>query len=180
MGYGSFFQKKGYRYCLARPIIRIGGSGDCIVQAKPRVFFGWILHLVGAVCVFLPAKKGILKELIGTQRLAKAVGFMEMLAMVGILGGAFAGAVVFDQMVENRGGWSAALLVFISILAFISWVIAWPIPDTAVAGTKPFKIPLMVNHFHDLLYLLRRKELRYAALVMPGFGEWVDFFIWYW
>ena len=31
--------------------------------------------------------------------------------MVGILGGAFAGAVVFDQMVESRGGWSAALFV---------------------------------------------------------------------
>ena len=115
---------------------------------------------------FSPAKKGILKELIGTNRLAKAVGFMEMLAMVGILGGAFAGAMVFDQLVEHRGGWGAALLVcgFISILAFFSWVIAWPIPETTVSGTQPFKASVMINHFQDLFYLLKRKELRYAAL----------------
>lgn len=115
---------------------------------------------------FSPAKKGILKELIGTNRLAKAVGFMEMLAMVGILGGAFAGAMVFDQLVEHRGGWGAALLVcgFISILAFFSWVIAWPIPETTVSGTQPFQASVMINHFQDLFYLLKRKELRYAAL----------------
>ncbi len=115
---------------------------------------------------FSPAKKGILKELIGTQRLAKAVGFMEMLAMVGILGGAFAGAVVFDQLVESRGGWSAALFVcgFISLLAFFSWIIAWPIPETGVFSSKPFRSPVMINHFRDLFYLLKRKELRYAAL----------------
>ena len=115
---------------------------------------------------FSPAKKGILKELIGTNRLAKAVGFMEMLAMVGILGGAFAGAMVFDQRVEHRGGWGAALLVcgFISILAFFSWVIAWPIPETTVSGTQGFQASVMINHFQDLFYLLKRKELRYAAL----------------
>ncbi len=115
---------------------------------------------------FSPAKKGILKELIGTNRLAKAVGFMEMLAMVGILGGAFAGAMVFDQLVENRGGWGAALSVcgFISILAFFSWVIAWPIPETTVSGTQAFQASVMINHFQDLFYLLKRKELRYAAL----------------
>ena len=115
---------------------------------------------------FSPAKKGILKELIGTNRLAKAVGFMEMLAMVGILGGAFAGAMVFDQLVEHRGGWGAALLVcgFISILAFFSWVIAWPIPETTVSGTQAFQAAVMINHFQDLFYLLKRKELRYAAL----------------
>ena len=49
-----------------------------------------------------PAKKGILKELVGTNRLAKAVGFMEMLAMLGILGGAFVGAIAFDLIVRER------------------------------------------------------------------------------
>ena len=49
-----------------------------------------------------PAKKGILKELVGTSRLGKAVGYMEMLAMVGILGGAFVGAIAFDHLVDDR------------------------------------------------------------------------------
>ena len=161
-----FSKKKVIVTALLGQLLGLGVLGIALYwQSLEFSLVGFFILSVQSA-FFSPAKKGILKELIGTQRLAKAVGFMEMLAMVGILGGAFAGAVVFDQMVENRGGWGAALLVcgFISILAFISWVIAWPIPDTAVAGTKPFKIPLMVNHFHDLLYLLRRKELRYAAL----------------
>ena len=83
---------------------------------------------------FSPVKKGILKELVGSQRLGKAVGFMEMLAMVGILGGAFVGALSFDLMVERHGGWNAALLVctFISFLALFSWIVSWPIPETEV------------------------------------------------
>ena len=161
-----FSKKKVIVTALLGQLLGLGVLGIALYWQSLEFSLAGFFILSVQSAFFSPAKKGILKELIGTQRLAKAVGFMEMLAMVGILGGAFAGAVVFDQMVENRGGWSAALLVcgFISILAFISWVIAWPIPDTAVAGTKPFKIPLMVNHFHDLLYLLRRKELRYAAL----------------
>ena len=161
-----FPKKKVIVTALLGQLLGLGVLGIALYWQSLEFSLAGFFILSVQSAFFSPAKKGILKELIGTQRLAKAVGFMEMLAMVGILGGAFAGAVVFDQMVENRGGWGAALLVcgFISILAFISWVIAWPIPDTAVAGTKPFKIPLMVNHFHDLLYLLRRKELRYAAL----------------
>ena len=86
--------------------------------------------------------------------------------MVGILGGAFLGAYAFDQLVEERGGWEAGLLVcaFISVLALFSWIISGPIPETQVTGNKPFRLSLMVSHFSDLFYLLKHKELRYAAL----------------
>ncbi|MDE0575801.1 MAG: MFS transporter, partial [Opitutales bacterium] len=39
-----------------------------------------------------PGKKGILKELVGSEKLGMAVGWMEMLTMVGILGGIYVGA----------------------------------------------------------------------------------------
>ena len=115
---------------------------------------------------FSPAKKGILKELVGSNRLGKAVGFMEMLAMVGILGGAFLGAFAFDQLVEGRGGWEAGLLVcaIISILALFSWIISIPIPETQVSGNKPFRFSLLISHFNDMAFLFKHKELRYAAL----------------
>ena len=50
-----------------------------------------------------PAKKGVLKELIGSNRLGKAVGWMEMLAMVGILGGMAVGGRYFDVIVLKYG-----------------------------------------------------------------------------
>ena len=113
-----------------------------------------------------PAKKGILKELVGTSKLGKAVGYMEMLAMVGILGGAFVGAIAFDHLVEERGGWVAALIIcgFVMVFALASWVIAWPIPETQVIRGKPFHSSLLVRHFHDLFYLFKNRGLRYAAL----------------
>ena len=43
-----------------------------------------------------------MKELVGSDRLGMAVGWMEMLTMVGILGGAFLSAAYFDFLV---GSW---------------------------------------------------------------------------
>ena len=42
---------------------------------------------------------------------------------------------------------------------FFSWLIAWPIPETGVSGSKPFRPSVIINHFRDLFYLLMRKEL---------------------
>ena len=50
---------------------------------------------------FSPGKKGILKELVGSDRLGMAVGWMEMLTMVGILGSAFVAAKYFDLLVPH-------------------------------------------------------------------------------
>lgn len=161
-----FSKKKVIVTALLGQLFGLGILGLALYNQSLEFSLAGFFILSVQSAFFSPAKKGILKELIGTQRLAKAVGFMEMLAMVGILGGAFAGAVVFDQIVESRGGWTAAMFVcgFISLLAFFSWLIAWPIPETGVSGSKPFRRSVMINHFRDLFYLLKRKELRYAAL----------------
>ena len=63
------------------------GFGLYIENLEFSLFGFFILSVQSAF--FSPAKKGILKELVGSGQLGKAVGFMEMLAMVGILGGAF-------------------------------------------------------------------------------------------
>ena len=157
-----FSKKKVIVTALLGQLFGLGILGLALYNQSLEFSLAGFFILSVQSAFFSPAKKGILKELIGTQRLAKAVGFMEMLAMVGILGGAFAGAVVFDQMVESRGGWTAALFVcgFISSLAFFSWLIAWPIPETGVSGSKPFRPSVMINHFRDLFYLLKRKDMR--------------------
>ena len=40
-----------------------------------------------------------------------------MLAMVGILGGAFVGAMSFDALVVENGGWNAALILALGTMA---------------------------------------------------------------
>jgi acyl-[acyl-carrier-protein]-phospholipid O-acyltransferase/long-chain-fatty-acid--[acyl-carrier-protein] ligase len=161
-----FSKKTVITWALFGQLIGLGVLGCALYSESLEFSLAGFFILSTQSAFFSPVKKGILKELVGGQRLGKAVGFMEMLAMVGILGGAFVGALSFDQMVESHGGWNAAFLVcaFISFLALCSWIISWLIPETEVVGTKPFRFRLITSHFQDLLYLYKKPALRYAAL----------------
>ena len=152
------------------------GFGLYIENLEFSLFGFFILSVQSAF--FSPAKKGILKELVGSGQLGKAVGFMEMLAMVGILGGAFVGAYSFDLLVVDSGAWNAALIICISVflLAFLSWIISLPIPETDALKAEPFKLSLMISHFHDLRYLFRDRGIRYAALGDAWFWGMGGFF----
>ena len=127
---------------------------------------------------FSPAKKGILKELVGSDRLGMAVGWMEMLTMMGILGGAFAGARYFDLLVPNHGGWGTAfILSLIAIgLALFSWILFIPTPRTEAPRAKPFRVRVLWSHWEDLSSLWRDRRLRAAALGDAWFWSVGSFF----
>jgi len=167
-----FPKKKVISYALLGQLLGLAVIGYAFVIESLTLSMAGFFLLSVQSAFFSPAKKGILKELVGTNRLGNAVGFMEMLAMLGILGGAFSGALLFDFLVQEHGGWQAATVVcgLIAALAFASWVIAWPIPETASVNRRKFKPRVLFFHFHDLFYLLKRKELRY-----PAFGD-----AWFW
>ncbi|MBO93347.1 MAG: hypothetical protein CMI32_00405 [Opitutales bacterium] len=125
-----------------------------------------------------PAKKGILKELVGSQKLGMAVGWMEMLTMVGILAGAFAGAKAFDSLVASEGGWRAGLFVSaaVGVLAVFSWIIFRPTPEVAPRSKKPFTAAVLYSHFKDLGNLWKMRPLRLAALGDAWFWAFGTFF----
>jgi acyl-[acyl-carrier-protein]-phospholipid O-acyltransferase/long-chain-fatty-acid--[acyl-carrier-protein] ligase len=146
---------------LALSVILLGISLQSLFVALIGFF------LLSTQSTFLsPAKKGILKEIVGYEKLGKAVGWMEMLCVVGILAGAFTGAVLFDQFVGARSGWGAAqqIVWIVLALAFLSWLINLPTPATAVIHKTPFCTNLLFGHFHDLKNLLGNPRLRWAAL----------------
>ena len=98
-----FSKKKVITYALFGQLIGLGVLGFALyIKNLEYSLVGFFILSVQSA-FFSPAKKGILKELVGREQLGKAVGFMEMLAMVGILGGAFAGANLFDKMVLEFG-----------------------------------------------------------------------------
>jgi len=125
-----------------------------------------------------PAKKGILKELVGSEKLGMAVGWMEMLTMVGILAGAYVGAKGFDALVESEGGWRAGFTVSVAVgvLAVFSWIIFRPTPEVAPRSKKPFQVSVPFSHFKDLVYLWKEKPLRLAALGDAWFWAFGSFF----
>ena len=137
------------------------------ISSKSLAFTLAGFFLLSTQSTFLsPAKKGMLKEMVGSNLLGKAVGWMEMLTILGILGGAFAGAVLFDKLAVGQGGWNAAyqLTLGVVLLALMSWFVFLPTPATKAAKAEPFQATILVHHFQDLSTLLKRPRLRWAAL----------------
>ena len=97
-----FSKRLVIRYTLLAQLVGLGMLGFGFYQESLKYALAGFFVLSVQSAFFSPAKKGILKELVGSERLGKAVGLMEMLTMVGILGGAFLGAYAFDQLVEER------------------------------------------------------------------------------
>ena len=125
-----------------------------------------------------PGKKGILKELVGSEKLGMAVGWMEMLTMVGILGGIYVGAEIFVALSEERTAWDAGQLVVFAVagLAFFSWLIFKPTPRTEPKSAKPFEIPILWSHFGALRELRSSRPLLLAALGDAWFWAFGGFF----
>ena len=84
-----FSKKKVISYSLLGQLLGLAVLGYAFVSESLELTMAGFFLLSVQSAFLSPAKKGILKELVGSNSLGKAVGFMEMLAMVGILGGAF-------------------------------------------------------------------------------------------
>lgn len=173
-----FPKKKVVSLTLLAQLLGLGLlSCGLISHSLPISLIGFFL--LSTQSAFLsPAKKGILKELVGSNRLAMAVGWTEMLAMVGILGGAFVGAMSFDALVVENGGWNAALILAFGIMAFalLSWLAFLPTPSTEAAKAKAFKIGIIWSHFGDMRDLMKDRKLRGSALGDAWFWSVGGFF----
>ena len=177
MGFGSVFQEEGGQHDLAGPVVRFGFALVRIGQRAP-FFLGWLFSAFHSVGLSFPCQEGYSQGIVGSNRLAMAVGWTEMLAMVGILGGAFVGAMSFDALVVENGGWNAAL-----ILALGPWV--WPFCPgwlfcqrlrPRLPRLKAFKPGIIWSHFGDLRDLMKDRKLRGPALGDAWFWSVGGFF----
>lgn len=149
-------------------------AASLLLRSVQLAVFGFFLLAVQST-LFSPAKQGILKEIVGSQKLGSANGLMQMLTMVGILGGMAVGGEWFDaelQRLNEKNGilpdnaWGAALVpvIVIGIGTLVPLVIAFFIrPTPAHPGTR-FKTAIFWSHFLDLRYLFSHVVLRRTGL----------------
>ena len=147
---------------------------------------GWALqnrHFYGALVGFAllavqsaflaPAKQGVLKELVGSKHLGVAVGWMELLTIVAILTGSFAGGFFFDYGTQRYGDpWTSASLsvAYISLSAILSFlIIVRDAVATPIQTREPFRLKIILSHFHDLVPLWQKPSSRAAALGVAWF-----------
>lgn len=121
---------------------------------------------------FSPAKRGILKELVGSRRLAAATGAAEGLVVLAILTGTLAGGWLFDQSATFSGSaWTgAALAMWVFLAACASVLAAFSgVRGEPAANHSTFSLSLLWGHAAQLRALARQPGLFKAALGESAF-----------
>ncbi len=151
-------------------------AASLVIKSVQLAVFGFFLLAVQST-LFSPAKQGILKEIVGSQKLGTANGLMQMLTMVGILGGMAAGGGWFDSQlaalnaekgVSVENAWGAALVpvMAVGLASILPLVIGLFIQKTPDHPETRFTTSVFWSHFLDLKYLFGHAVLRRTGLLI--------------
>lgn len=181
-------------YILFSPFV--GWLADCFCKARIIQFMSFLQILVlGAMflcfryeniemavfwfCVFSvqatilsPAKKGVVKDMVGSRQLGYASGLMEMSLILSMLAAQIGIFVWFDILqVSSNDGWEAAafptmILTFIAIPVAIA---ALFLPRYPSKQTRKFEWKLFYEHFVQLKYLWSQRDLRLSEIGISYF-----------
>jgi len=141
------------------------------MQSLSGAVIGFFLLAVQA-CFFSPAKQGILKEIVGRERLGMAVGWMEMLTIMAVLLGSVFGGGMFDYWTRKLNSpWNSAwqTSIVLSGTALLALIVFQGVQRTQPQSTQPFRRGLFWEHFTQLVELWREKALRLASLGVAYF-----------
>lgn len=141
--------------------------------------FGYFLLAVQSA-IFSPAKQGILKEIVGSNRLGFANGLMSMLTMFGILAGMLLSGKWFDgrlaRLNEENGmelsnGWEAALIpiLYVAAACVVAILLGKLVQKTPDHPGEKFSRAVWLRHFRHLQQLFHQHRLRNVALFITGY-----------
>ncbi|MEN9992056.1 MAG: hypothetical protein RLZZ224_1758 [Verrucomicrobiota bacterium] len=176
---GDFFPKS--------TVIRVAGIAQwvIVVLLMASIALGSMILALGCFllyalqCCFLsPAKLGIVKELVGSRRLAFATGLVEGTVILAILAGQMMGGLCFDHhLASHDDGWQSVwhTLVWIAGIAFVGGLAAQGIRHTPAQGHEPFRAKLLVRQLVDSKMVWADRELRIAALGTAYFWAFAGF-----
>ncbi len=175
IGFSPFAGWLADRYSK-RTVLQAGLALQVVVMAALAAVL-YVESMVGAlVCfgflavqsaLFSPAKRGILKELVGSSRLSLAVGWMEMLTIAAILVGSLGGALMFDYFTRATAGpWVGAFLVACVLFAasLLAWLFFQGVALTPSQSREGYRHRIWCRHFADLAELWRDRPLFRAGL----------------
>lgn len=122
--------------------------------------------------IFSPAKQGIPKEIVGSEGLGRVAGWMELLAILAILGGSL-GGWLFDRLsvlLENDAWHGAfATVALLTLGCLVATLVFQPCGGPAASPQEKFRVGLFFEHFHAVGDLWRRRSLFFTALGMAYF-----------
>ena len=128
--------------------------------------------------VFGPAKMGVVKELVGSRRMAFGSGLLEGTVILAILGGQVGGSWWFDlNLAASEDGWLAGLAISVVILggAVLSILMGYGIQRTGACSSEPFRVRKVWAHFRDLKVIWESRTTRLCAMGVAFFWGFATF-----
>jgi len=129
--------------------------------------FGFFLLAVQST-LLSPAKKGLVKEMVGSERLGFASGVLEMASVLAICAGQIASGFWFDSRLSVSGdGWEAARLplMIIAVAAVPAVILGWMVKVYPSPGSRPFKVNILWEHFGQLGALFENRGLKWSGRI---------------
>ncbi len=144
------------------------------------MFVGLYLHIIeialaffSIFCIqavfFSPAKKGLVKDIMGEERIGIGSGILEITSMLALLIGQIGGLyVVYLLLIEwgPQSGWEAAAWPTAACVigAIVVLILSLRLPRFTPLGKEPFRMSLFWEHGQQLKMLWRNKILRHSQV----------------
>jgi len=133
-----------------------------------------------------PAKRGIVKEIVGHSRLGFASGILEMTVVLAVCAGQILSSKWFDVNLEQLeslhpgdadNGWNAALipLAVVAAAALPTIFISFGIERSPAMGQRRFKKRILWEHFAQLKDLWEVRNIRLSAAGIAFFWGFAGF-----
>ena len=118
---------------------------------------------------FSPAKKGLVKDIVGSQHIGFASGVMEISTMLALLVGQIGALYLIYTLLKLWGpesGWQAAALpcACCTVGAVVVFIMSLFMPRYPAQSTRPFSWQLLWCHFSQLRMLWQNKVLRNSEI----------------
>ena len=133
-----------------------------------------------------PAKKGVIKEMMGSERLGFASGIVELSSVLAICLGQIISGFVYDSRLAatqsgasaSGDGWQAVYwpILILFIFAIPAFLASFLIKVYPSPSKRPFKVSILWEHVGQMKDLLGDSKIRLSALAI-GFFWFIGGFV---
>ncbi len=161
------------RYCKTRLLQAMVALQVLVLVGMTAGLFAHDLWLsIGSFTIFCvqamffsPAKKGLVKDIVGTQNIGFASGILEISSMMALLAGQIGALSIVYLLLTHWGedaGWEAAAwpCAACTVGAVLVLLLSFSIPRYTPQSHRPFRWSLLWEHVVQLRMLWRNKVLR--------------------
>ena len=153
---------------LLQVVVLVGMSIGLWLENLPLAMISFGIFCVQAM-FFSPAKKGLVKDIVGSENIGFASGVMEISTMLALLIGQIGALYIIYTLLKLWGpdsGWQAAALpcACCTVGAVIVFILSLFIPRYPAQSTRPFTWNLLWCHFSQLRMLWNNKVLRNSEI----------------